>query len=200
MTDAQLVLASASRSRARMLADAGVPVEIMPSRVDEEEIKRALIADGANADQIAEALAELKASRVSAKLPGVLVLGADSTLAVDDLMLDKPESMADARNHLLRLRGRSHRLISAACIALNGTRIWSAIDDAELTMRPLSDAYVADYLDRIGDAALQSVGCYQLEGLGAQLFSRISGDYFTILGLPLLPVLGFLRERGLLME
>lgn len=200
MTDAQLVLASASRSRARMLADAGVPVEIMPSRVDEEEIKRALIADGANADQIAEALAELKATRVSAKLPGVLVLGADSTLAVDDLMLDKPESMADARNHLLCLRGRSHRLISAACIALNGTRIWSAIDDAELTMRPLSDAYVADYLDRIGDAAMQSVGSYQLEGLGAQLFSRISGDYFTILGLPLLPVLGFLRERGLLME
>lgn len=200
MTDAQLILASASASRARMLANAGVPVEIMPSRVDEEEIKRALIADGADASQIAEALAEMKATRVSVKVPGILVLGADSTLAVDDLMLDKPESMDDARSHLQQLRGRSHRLISAACIALNGTRIWSAIDAAELTMRPLSDGYIADYLDRIGDAATQSVGCYQLEGLGAQLFSRISGDYFTILGLPLLPVLGFLRARGLLME
>lgn len=200
MIETHVILASASAPRARLLADAGLAVDIMPSRVDEDEIKHSLRAERATARQIAETLAEAKAIRVSMKAPGSLVIGADQTLALDDAMLDKPADMVEARSHLTRLQGRSHRLISAVCIALNGTRIWSAIDHADLTVRPLSDAFIDDYLDRVGDAVLQSVGAYQLEGLGAQLFSRISGDYFTILGLPLLPVLAFMRDRGVLMD
>ena len=194
MNETHVILASASKPRARLLANAGLPVDIMPSRVDEDEIKHSLRAEQATARQIAETLAEAKAIRVSMKAPGSLVIGADQTLALDDEMLDKPADMAEARSHLKRLQGRSHRLISAVCIALNGTRIWSAIDHADLAVRPLSDAFIDDYLQRVGDAVLQSVGAYQLEGLGAQLFSRISGDYFTILGLPLLPVLAFMRD------
>ena len=205
MSGTSVILASASPSRARMLADAGVPVEILPSRVDEDEVKRSLLAERATAHQVAETLAELKAMRVSARVPGVLVIGADQVLAlgdatIGDAMLDKPASLDEARSHLKRLHGGSHRLVSAVAVALDGRRIWGAMDEAELVMRRLSDAFIDDYLDRVGDQALQSVGAYQLEGLGAQLFSRIRGDYFTILGLPLLPLLGFLRDRRVLLD
>ncbi|MGF1623664.1 MAG: Maf family protein [Alphaproteobacteria bacterium] len=195
-----LILASTSASRARLLADAGVAVDIVPSRVDEDEVKQSLLAEGATPRDVAGTLAELKAVRVSAQAPGALVIGADQVLALGESMLDKPASMVEARGHLQRLRGASHRLVSAVVVALDGRRIWAAQDEAELAMRWLSDAFIDDYLARVGDRALQSVGAYQLEGLGAQLFSRIRGDYFTILGLPLLPLLGFLRDRGVLME
>jgi septum formation protein len=200
MTAQQLILASASVSRARLLADAGVPVEVRPSRLDEEEVKQSLLAEQATAHEIAETLAEMKAVRVSSLAPGALVIGADQVLALDGTMFDKPASLEEARSHLERLHGRSHRLVSAAIVALDGTRIWGVTDEAELTMRRLSAGFVADYLARVGDKVLQSVGAYQLEGMGAQLFSRVRGDYFTILGLPLLPLLGFLRGRGVLMD
>jgi septum formation protein len=200
MTVQRLILASASVSRARLLADAGVPVEVRPSRLDEDEVKRSLLAERATAREVAEALAEMKAVRVSTAVPGALVIGADQVLALDDRMFDKPASLEEARSHLERLHGRSHRLVSAAAVALDGVRIWGVTDEAELTMRRLSADFIADYLARAGDRVLQSVGAYQLEGLGAQLFSRIRGDYFTILGLPLLPLLGFLRDRAVLMD
>ncbi|MEZ5667992.1 MAG: Maf family protein [Alphaproteobacteria bacterium] len=193
-----VVLASASKPRARILAGAGVPVEIVPAHVDEDEVKLSLRAEGADAARIAEALAELKALRISQRMPGRLVVGADQTLAVDDVLLDKPRDLDEARGHLQRLQGRSHRLLSAACVVLDGRRIWGEVEAAELTMRPLSAGFIEDYLQRVGEAVTASVGAYQLEGLGAQLFARIRGDYFTILGLPLLPLLAFLRDRGVL--
>jgi len=145
-----------------------------------------------------EALAELKAIRVSASHPGALVIGADQVLALDDEMFDKPASMDEARGHLQRLSGRTHRLVCGTCIAENSGRVWSALDEAELTVRPLGPEFIESYLATAGEAVLASVGAYQLEGPGAQLFSRIRGDFFTILGLPLLPVLAFLRDRRVL--
>jgi septum formation protein len=200
MAGQRLILASASASRARMLEAAGVPVEIRPSRVDEAAVKQALAAECAGAREVAETLAEMKAVQVSSQAPGALVIGADQVLALDDVLFDKPQSLEEARSHLERLQGRRHKLVSAATVALDGARIWGAVDEAELVVRRLSPAFLDDYLGRVGDKALQSVGAYQLEGLGAQLFSRIRGDYFTILGLPLLPLLGFLRDRGVLLD
>ena len=195
-----VILASASASRAKLLTNAGIAIRISPARVDEDEVKRALGAEGADASRIAEALAELKAIRVSQKIPGTLVIGADQMLEVEGRFLDKPVSVADAKGHLMCLRGRSHTLVSAVCVALDGQRIWSAIDRAELVVRQLTDQFIDDYLAHVGDAVTQSVGAYQLEGRGAQIFSRISGDYFTILGLPLLPLMAFLRDRKILID
>jgi septum formation protein len=195
-----LVLASGSQTRARMLRDAGVAFETAPARIDEEAVKAGLLAEGAGAADIAETLAEMKALRGSARAPGALVLGADQTLGCEGRLFDKPESLAAARAQLQALRGRTHTLFSAAVIAQDGAPIWRSVDRASLTMRPFSDAFLDEYLAACGDAALSSVGCYHLEGLGAQLFSRVQGDFFTVLGLPLLAVLGFLRARGALSE
>ncbi len=191
-----IVLASASAARAAMLRAAGVAVEIDPARIDESEIKRSLGAENATAAAIAETLAELKAVAVSRRHPGRLVLGADQMLDCEGLRFDKPADRAAARDQLLRLGGRRHELVSAAVAVRDGERLWHHIDRARLTMRTLSAEFVDAYLDRAGEAALQSVGAYQLEGLGAQLFRKIEGDYFTILGLPLLPLLEFLRGHG----
>ncbi len=193
-----IVLASASQARLALLQGAGVEVTAEPAAVDETEVKRALRAEGADAAQTAEALAELKAQRISARRPGDLVLGADQMLVCDGDWLDKPADLDAARRQLSQLRGKTHELISAAVAVRDGRRVWHGIDRARLTMRPFTDAFLADYLGTVGDAALQSVGGYQLEGLGAQLFARVEGDYFTILGLPLLPVLTYLRGAGLL--
>lgn len=179
-----------------MLRAAGVAVEIDPARIDESEIKRSLGAENATAAAIAETLAELKAVAVSRRHPGRLVLGADQMLDCEGLRFDKPADRAAARDQLLRLGGRRHALVSAAVAVRDGERLWHHIDRARLTMRTLSADFVDAYLDRAGEAALQSVGAYQLEGLGAQLFRKIEGDYFTILGLPLLPLLEFLRGHG----
>jgi len=195
-----LILASASQARAKMLTAAGVEVTTAPARVDEESIKSAMLSEGAPPRDVADKLAEMKALRISSRNPGDLVLGADQVLVHHDKILSKADDMNAARAQLKSLAGDKHQLISAAVIALDGAPIWRHIGQASLHMRPFTEAFLDQYLQDIGDLALTSVGCYHLEGRGAQLFSRVDGDYFTILGLPLLAVLGFLRARGVLTE
>lgn len=195
-----VILASGSRTRALMLEQAGVPVTCHPAAVDEEEVKRSCRAEGLPVEAAAEALAELKAMRVTRRHPGALVIGADQMLECEGDWFDKPVDRAAARSQLLRLRGRAHRLVSCAVVVRDGKRLWHQVQSARLTVRPFTEAFLDDYLERAGERVLGSVGCYQIEGLGAQLFSRVEGDWFTILGMPLLPLLGFLRAHGVLVE
>ena len=195
----KLVLASTSAARRAMLDAAGVPHEALSPLVDEDEVKAALKAEGASPRAVADALAEAKAVKISRKLPGVLVLGADQVLAMaDGTMLDKPVGRDGAAAQLRSLRGQEHRLISAAVIAENGTAVWRVADTATLQVRAFGDDWLEAYLDAEGEAILGCVGGYRLEGLGAQLFARVRGDHFTILGLPLLAVLDYLRTRGVI--
>lgn len=194
-----IILASQSAARRAMLNAAGVAHEAIPAHIDEEAITAALLAEAASPEKIADALAELKAVKVSRANPGVLVLGADSVaVAADGRLLAKPETRARAEAQLRGLAGTTHRLISAAVIAENGTPVWRAGGAARLTMRALSDSFIAGYLDSEGEPLLGCVGCYRIEGLGAQLFTRVDGDQFTIRGLPLLALLDYLRVRGVL--
>lgn len=195
----RLVLASQSASRRAMLDAAGIPHDALAPGVDEDSAKAALRADGNNARRMADALAELKALKLSMKLPGVLVLGCDSTVSLDDgTMIDKAESR-DAQADILRtLRGVTHHLTSAAVICENGVPVWRHVDVAKLTMRTFSDAWLETYLDSQWPAIGGCVGGYMIEGMGIQLFSRVDGSQFTILGLPLLPLLDYLRTRHVL--
>lgn len=193
-----LILASGSSSRRSLLKNAGVDFEVEAAHVDEGEIKLALQAEGATAAQTAETLAELKAQRVSRRYPGMLIIGADQMLDCNGVWFDKPEDLDHATAHLRALRDRDHMLLSAVCVVRDGVRLWHHNEVATLTMRNLSDAFINDYLARVGEDALTSVGAYQLEGRGIQLFARVKGDYFSILGLPLLPLLDFLRGHGAL--
>ncbi|MCG5241923.1 Maf family protein [Azospirillum doebereinerae] len=195
-TQPALVLASGSRTRAAMLERAGLTAILDKPLVDEEEVKLAGRAEGVPADAVAEALAELKAQRVTRRHPGALVIGADQMLDCEGIWFDKPADRAGARDQLLSLRGKTHQLVSCAVVLRDGQRLWHKVDRAKLTMRWFSEAFLDDYLDRAGEEVLHSVGAYQLEGLGAQLFQKVEGDFFTILGLPLLPLLGFLRVHG----
>jgi septum formation protein len=192
-----LILASASPSRRLLLANAGLAFDVEASGVDEEEAKRSLMADHASPQAIAETLAEMKALRVSARHLDALVIGGDSTLASQGRLFDKPPSLEAARKQLLALRGHTHELFSSVVVARAGERLWHWNERARLTMRPFNEAFLDTYLARAGDTVLSSVGAYQLEGLGAHLFSRVDGDYFTILGLPLLPLLSFLAGHGI---
>jgi septum formation protein len=192
-----IVLASQSAARRAMLTAAGVAHEALPAHVDEDGVTAGLQAEGASPEHIADALAELKAVKISRSLPGVLVLGADSVVVTaDGALIAKPETRPRAEAQLRQLAGTTHRLISAAVIAENGTPVWRAGGAARLTMRALSEGFISRYLDTEGDAVLGCVGCYRIEGLGAQLFSRIDGDQFIIRGLPLLAVLDYLRVRA----
>lgn len=193
-----LILASASASRATMLRAAGLDFDIQPARVDEEEIKLALKAEGASVRDAATALAELKSHRISQNNPADFIIAADSMLDCGGIWYDKATTMAEAREKLLSLRGRTHELVSAVVLARGGSVIWRHVESAKLTMRDFSDEFLDAYLANTGDSVLSSVGCYQLEGLGVQLFSRIQGDFFSILGLPLLPLLAILRENKVL--
>ncbi|KKW93634.1 MULTISPECIES: Maf family protein [Sphingobium] len=194
-----IVLASQSASRRALLEAAQVPFEALSPGVDEEAAKEALRADGLNARQLADALAELKALRVSRRVPGGLVLGCDQTLSLEDgTMIDKALDRADAERILKLLSGGVHHLHSAAVIALNGEPIWRHIERVRMTVRPLSDAFIASYLDADWEECRWCVGCYRIEGVGAQLFAKVEGSQFAIQGLPLLPLLDFLRVRGVL--
>jgi len=192
----KLVLASGSAARRKMLEAVGLTFEVDPPRVDEEAAKASLRAGGLKPRDQADALAELKALSVSRSRPD-FVIGADQMLALGGDVFDKPKDMNDARQHLLRMRGQTHELITAAVVAREGAIIWRHIDTPKLKMRAFSDAFLDDYLAQAGDNVLRSVGAYQLEGLGAQLFERVEGDFFSVLGLPLLPLLAFLREHGI---
>ncbi|MGB8275561.1 MAG: Maf family protein [Alphaproteobacteria bacterium] len=193
---AALYLASASAARVRILANAGISFVAEPASVDEAEMKRSLAAEGAGPVDVAAALAELKARKIAARHEGAFVIGADQVLECNGVVFGKPGDLDHARAQLLALRGKTHRLVSAVCLMRDERVIWHDADTAELTMRNFSDAFLDAYLASVGEAACAGVGAYQLEGPGAQLFSRVRGDYFTILGLPLLPLLGVLREHG----
>jgi septum formation protein len=189
-----LILASQSASRRAMLTDAGVPFTPMAAMVDEDSAKQAL-ADLSPRD-LADALAELKAVKIATQVPGALVLGSDSLVALaDGTRLDKPVDRDDAARHLRAMSGGIHDLWSAAVIAENGRAVWRQVDRARLHVRPLGDAFIDRYLDAEWPAIAGCVGCFRVEGPGVQLFNRVEGSHFTILGMPLLPVLAYLRER-----
>ena len=193
-----LILASTSPTRLQMLRAAGLAVEAVAPRVDEAAIRDALTAEGAHPRDIADALAEMKARKVAEKRPGAIVLGCDQVLALDRETFAKPETPEDARDQLRRLRGRSHKLHSAVVAYRNAEPVWRHVAEARLTMHAFSDAYLDDYLTRNWDSIRHSVGCYKVEEEGVRLFSAISGDHFTILGLPLLPLLAWAGTQGMI--
>lgn len=194
-----LVLASASATRRRLLEAAGLRFAQTPSRIDEGVVREAMLGEGAlDAEDLARVLAQAKAEDISGAEPGALVIGCDQTLARDGEVLNKPSDMEAARRQLLALRGKPHTLYSAAVLVRDGEVLWEHTARADLVMRDYSPAFVGRYLAAAGDAALSSVGAYQLEGLGAQLFAHVEGDFFTVLGLPLLPLLEALRNEGVL--
>lgn len=193
-----VVLASGSRFRAQMLAAAGVPFTVSVAGVDEAAVRESLAAEGATTEDVAIALGELKAVAVSRRYPDALVIGSDQMLDCNGVWFEKPVDRDHARASLTALAGREHRLVSSAVVARAGSRIWHTLQTVRMRMRPLSDDYIDAYLDAVGDDVLASVGAYQLEGLGAQLFTAVEGDYFTVLGLPLLPLLDFLRTHRVL--
>jgi septum formation protein len=195
---APLILASASAGRRAMLENAGVAFEVEAASIDEDAVKQSLKAEGASVEQAAETLAELKARRISARHPGVLVLGSDSMLECEGRWFDKAESVEEAREHLQAMRGTTHRLVTSAVLVRDEGRIWHHTAVASMTMRNFSDAWLDGYLEDIGERACASVGCYQVEGQGLQLFARIDGDFFAIVGLPMVQVLDQLRTQGVL--
>ena len=194
-----LILASQSAARIATLNAAGVSIEAVPALVDEQSIKTSLVQAGAKPRDIADALAEAKARKLSRKMPMAMVLGCDQIcVGPDGYIYDKPETPEDARAHLAQLSGKVHRLISAAVICEQGEPVWRIIDTAQLTMRSLSPQFIDNYVDRYWDEIRHCVGCYRIEAEGAQLFANVSGSQFTIIGMPLLPLLDYLRVRGLL--
>jgi septum formation protein len=193
----RLVLASGSRSRRQMLEAAGLTFTVAPADLDERAIRETLSTGDTQVDpaDVAEVLARAKAEAISRKYSSAIVIGADQVLALGDEIFEKPAGLDGARAHLMQLSGRTHQLHSAVVLAEAGEIVWSHVDTASLAMRAFTSGFVGDYLSRAGPVVCESVGAYQLEGLGVQLFERIEGDYFTILGLPLLPLLGELRLR-----
>lgn len=189
-------MASASRTRADLLGSAGLEFDVMPACIDEEGLRRTLERDGATPVEVAAQLALCKAERVSSAAPEALVIGADQVLELDGEILSKSNTIAEARDVLCRLRGRTHVLHTAAVLARNGAAIWQTTTEARLAMRDFSDAFLDDHLAKESEALLGSVGTYRLEDRGAQLFERVEGDYFSILGLPMILLLNALRDHG----
>lgn len=195
---AHLILASASKIRADLLRNAGLDVETLAARIDEEAIRQALEAENATPRDQADALAEMKASKISARHPEAVVIGCDQVLDFKGQVFGKPLDIDAARAQLLALRGQSHKLLSAVVLYENGRPTWRYVGEVRLTMREFSADYLEAYLAREGASLLDSVGGYKLEGEGVRLFSSISGDYFTVLGLPLVALLGHLSQRGII--
>lgn len=194
-----LVLASSSASRAAILKAAGLSFDALPARIDETALIESLMADGAKPRDIADALAEAKTLKVARSMASdALVIGADQLLVCEGRIFEKPRDKEEAASHLAFLSGKTHLLVGAVCGAAGGAIVWRHVATARLAMRSIDAAFISDYLDSAGPEVLNSVGCYQLEGLGVHLMSRIEGDYFAILGLPLLAVLDFLRTQGAL--
>ena len=193
-----LVLASRSKVRHKLLAAAGIPIEVCPADIDERQVE--LAAPSQQPAAVATFLSREKALSAELSNPGRLVLGADQVLALDGKRFSKPGDRAHARAQLLALSGRTHALCSAVVLVRNATVLFERVSTARMTMRTLSDRFLEHYLDVVGHAATESVGAYQLEGLGIQLFERVDGEYFTVLGLPLMEVLGFLRQEGFLLS
>ena len=192
-----LILASGSATRQRLLRAAGVAFEVEVAHVDETSVLESLAAEKAQPRDIADVLAELKAVKVSSRHPQATVIGADQVLSLGSDLFQKPGSVDAARTQLKRLRGTTHVLSSAVCAARGGSVVWRFVGQARLTMRDFSDAFLEAYLADAGVDILGSVGAYHVESLGIQLFSRIDGDTFTILGLPMVPLLDFLRTHGM---
>jgi septum formation protein len=192
----KIILASSSPFRKSLLANAGVAFAAVKPEVDERAAEAPLKGSGATPEDVALVLAIAKAAEVSERNPHALVIGSDQTLSLGDEIFHKPADMEGARRHLLRLSGQTHQLNSAVALVRDGETLWSQVAVARLTMRKLEPAFIGRYLARVGEKALSSVGAYQIEGDGIQLFERIEGDYFTIVGLPLLPLLAQLRTLG----
>lgn len=194
----RLILASGSASRRQVLTAAQVPFTAIPADLDEDQLKNGLLTRGVDIAGVAVALAEAKAQHVSALHPDALVLGADQTLLFEGELVSKCHDLVTARTLLARLRGKPHRLVGALVLVRGGAVIWRHAETSRLVMRNFSDAFLDAYLSTEGEGILACVGCYKLEGLGAQLFESVEGDYFSILGLPLQPLLAELRKQGVI--
>ena len=192
------LLASSSPVRLNLLRAAGLEVTALAARIDEDAVRDALLSEGAKPRDIADTLAEMKARKIAEKFPTQLVIGCDQVLSLGEQVFAKPFHQTDAIDQLRRLRGNTHRLLSAIVVYQNAQAVWRHIGTADLTMVDLSDTYLADYVERNWESIRHAVGCYKLEEEGVRLFSDIKGDYFTILGLPLLPLLAWLRSHGMI--
>ena len=197
MTD-KLVLASKSPFRSALLKNTGIEFSTASADIDERAVEAPLYKTGATPEEVAQVLAEAKALDVSEKNPGAVVIGCDQTLSLGDEIFHKPADMEAARRQLLKFSGKTHQLNSAVVLVKDGKTLWRHVSIARMTMRDLDPGFVGRYLGRVGDVALSSVGAYQVEGPGIQLFDKIEGDYFTIVGLPLLPLLAELRKEKLI--
>lgn len=191
-----LVLASASSSRRALMENAGLTFTAVAAEIDERAVEAEMAHRALGPGELALELAHAKAQEVSSRFPEALVIGCDQTMSLGSAVFHKPVDREGARSSLARLRGQTHRLNSGVVLVREGREIWRHLSVADLLMRDFSDAFLDDYLERCGENVMKSVGCYQLEGIGIQLFESIHGDYFTILGLPLLPLLGELRMLG----
>ena len=193
-----ILLASASEIRLQLLLAAGLAANALPARIDEQSVRIALQTEEASARDLADTLAEMKARKIAEKYPDAMVLGCDQVLELNGRLFSKPASPEEAATQLAALRGQTHRLLSAAVLYENAQPVWRHVGTARLTMRPFSDVYMNDYINRNWDSIRHAVGCYKLEEEGVRLFSAIEGDHFTILGLPLLPLLSYLSTRGII--
>lgn len=203
MTDsAHIILASGSRTRHDMLKAAGIAFTVIPANIDEDAVRESLAADEGDVDaaDVAEILARTKGEEVSGQNSDSLIIAADQTLSMNNEIFSKPASLEEARETLVRLRGAEHFLHTAVVLAEDGEVTWSYVETARLKMRQFSSEYLSDYMLRAGAGVCQSVGAYQIEALGLQLFEEVDGNYFTILGLPMLPLLAELRRRGVILD